>query len=63
MLEFSKVKCYATKLSCGDNLYNYRASSRLVFLKKNVKEPPRLSSTLFKGIKVSYLPNKFSSSQ
>ena len=52
MLEFSKVKCYATKLSCGDNLYNYQASSRLVFLTKNVKEPPLLSSTLFKGIKV-----------
>ena len=31
-VEFSKVRCYATKLSCSDNLYNCQASSRLVFL-------------------------------
>ena len=60
-----KVRCYATKLSCGDDLYGCQACPRLVFsLTINVKEPLLLSNTLFKGIKVimSYPPNRFSSS-
>ena len=64
LLKFSKVRCYATKLSCGDDLYGCQACPRLVFsLTINVKEPLLLSNTFLKGIKVimSY-PNRFSSS-
>ena len=64
VLQFSKVRCYGHEIIVCDNLYyNCQVSSRLVFLERNVNDPLLLSSTLFKGIKVSYPRNKSGTAQ